>query len=129
MRRHLAAARSRIAGRADGLLEHLEWRYAQPKTESAIAVVKIEPIVLRPHRECGRNLHSLVSSATDLEKDAILAFERDLSIIEPARGVHKTKCPDEIVLLQALVLSSKAGSLLFVVSRNCQETPPKISPT
>src|SRR5215472_16086967 len=100
MRGHLAAARSRFAGRADSLLEHFERRYAQPQTRRAIAVVKVKPIVFGPQGECGRNVHSLMSGAADLEKDTILAFERDLPVVEPSCGMHQPKCANEIVRLQ-----------------------------
>jgi hypothetical protein len=36
-----------------------------------------------------------VSSAADLEIDAILPFERDFAIVQPPGQMHDPECPDQ----------------------------------
>lgn len=95
MGRHLPAARGWILSRADGLEQHLLRSYAERQTEGPIAVIRIDPVLPRPQNQRGGNLHGLVSGAANLEKNAILALERDLAIIEPAGQMHRAIRVDE----------------------------------
>ena len=42
----------------------------------------------------------LVPGAADLEKDAVLALERDFAVVQPARGVHEAERADQLFGLQ-----------------------------
>src|SRR5580693_3673665 len=69
MRRHLSSAAGRIGGRAHGLQHHVVRRNAKRQAQSAIAIVREEPVIPRPKRECGANLQSLMTGGRNLEEN------------------------------------------------------------
>jgi hypothetical protein len=105
MRGHLAAAGCRIFGRAYGLLQHLVGSDAQGEAQRAVPIVGVEPVVSLAQSHSGGHLYGLVARTADLEKDPVLAFERDLPIIQPTGSVHDAKCPNEFFRLEALKAS------------------------
>ena len=99
--RHLAAAGRGIVGRAHRLLQHFVRRHAEREAERAVAVVGIEPVVAGPQSHAGGDLNGLMAGAADLEEDAVLTLERDLAIVQAARGVHDAERADELLRVQA----------------------------
>ena len=43
-----------------------------------------------------------MSGTADLKKNTVLALERDLPIVQAARGVHDPECADQCVRIQTL---------------------------
>ena len=97
MGRHLASARGRIFRGPNSLLQHLARRHAQGQAQGAVAIVRIEPIVPGSHRHGRGNLHGLVPRAADLEVNAVLAFERDLAVIQPPGRVHQAESANQLL--------------------------------
>ena len=84
MGRHLAAARSRVASRADGLLQHFVRGDAECQAERAVAVVRKEPVVPGPQGHAGSHLDGLMPGGAHLKEDAILALERHFAVVQAA---------------------------------------------
>ena len=102
VRRHLAAAGVRIVGGAHGFQQLLVRRHAQRQAERAVAVVRIEPVVARPHRQSGGDQQRLVPGAGDLEEDLLLALQQDLAIVQLARQIHQAVDVDQLLCAKAL---------------------------
>jgi len=99
----------RIVGRADRLQEHVEGRHAQGQAERAIAVVRKDPIVAcaKSHPRC--YFDGFVPGPADLKKDAILALERDLAVIQTPGRLHDAECLNELIGLQPLPFLNGIG--------------------
>src|SRR5437764_15139562 len=97
MRRHLPAAGRWIAGSANGTEQVIFGSHAQHEAQRAVTIIRIKPVVTRPENKARGGLDGLVSSAADLEKDAVLTFEKYLAIVEPPRHVHDAIGTDEVV--------------------------------
>src|SRR5213079_1135364 len=108
VRRHLAAAGTRVVLRADGAQEHLERRHAERETERAIAVVREEPVVARFERHAGRDEHAFMARAADLEEDQALVLELNLLVVELPREDHRAVGAYEIARRQTLVSPRKS---------------------
>ena len=89
MRRHLAPAAGRIGSRADSLEEHLFRRHAQCEAQSAIAVIREEPVVTGTEGQRCPNLQSLVACARNLKVDFLLPLEQDLPVVDAAGEKHQ----------------------------------------
>ena len=83
VRRHLASARAGIVGRPNALQEHLEGDMPS-KAQSAVAIVRIEPVVSGLKRQSGGDEQGFMACAGDLEKNLLLALEQDLAIVNAA---------------------------------------------
>jgi hypothetical protein len=101
VRGHLPAARSRIGGRADRLLQHLERRHAQREAQRAVAVVWVDPILAGVERHAGGHLQRFVAGPADLEKNPVLPLQRHLPVVQPAGGVHQAESADELLRCEA----------------------------
>ena len=88
MGRHLTAAGTWILGRADCLQQHFLGRSSKSQAKRSITIIREEPVVSRLHGEAGGCGHSLMSRARNLKEDFLLAFQHDLAIVKPPRGVH-----------------------------------------
>ncbi len=89
VRGHLAAAGCGVVFRADGLEHHVVGSDAEREHESAVAIVREEPIVGGLQDQAGGDESSFVSCAADLEIDFILALELDFAVVEAARKKHR----------------------------------------
>ena len=80
---HLPAGRGRVVFRPDRLQEHLVGGHADLKTEGAVPVVAVEPVVrrLQQHRRGCRD--RLVPGTVDLEVDLVLPLELDFLVVDP----------------------------------------------
>ncbi len=107
---HLAAAGSRVVRRAHGLQQHFEGRHAQGQAQRPVAIVGKNPIVAGAQTHARRHFDRFVAGPADLEKDAVLALERDLAIIQAPRRLHDAEGADELLGLQPVPLGG--GGLL-----------------
>src|SRR5260370_666159 len=97
---HLAAAGGRIRCGADGGEQHLGCGDAERQAQRAIAVIGVDPILAGTQGQRRGHLYSLVTGAADLKKDAVLAFEGDLPIVEPPGKVHDAEGTDQGLRIQ-----------------------------
>src|ERR1035441_9102737 len=113
VRRHLASATGGVRRRAHRLLQHLARRHPERETQSAVAIVRIEPIVRGAHRHPRRHLDRLMPGAGNLEVDAVLPLQRHFAVVQPPRCVHQAEGADEVVrreLGETVRMISSAGS-------------------
>jgi hypothetical protein len=54
-------------------------------------------------------LHRFVTRSADLEEDPILAFERDLAIVQTPRRMHQTKRANELLAIESRQTAGRAG--------------------
>ena len=95
---HLAAAGGRVVRRRPRPASSISCgRDAEGEAEGAIAVVGIDPVVAGAQSHAGGDLDGFVAGAADLEEDAVLALERDLAVVQAARGVHDAEGADELL--------------------------------
>src|SRR6266436_4122112 len=92
---HLAAAGGRVGSGSDGGEQHLGCSDAERQAQRAIAVIGVDPILFRTKGQRRGHLHSFMTGAADLEKDAVLSFEGDLPIVEPPGEVHDAEGTDQ----------------------------------
>ncbi len=78
---HLASAAGRIGGRAHGLQHHVIGRNAQRQAQSAIAIVREEPVVAGAQGQRRAHLQSLVAGGRNLEEDLLLALEENFAVV------------------------------------------------
>src|SRR5450432_25468 len=100
---HLASTGAGIIGCAYGSEEHFVGRAAQGEAESAVAIVRIEPVVGGLESEAGGDAEGFVASPGNLKKDLLLALEEDFAVVDAARHVHEAVGVDELLRSQALV--------------------------
>ena len=134
VRRHLTSAGAGIVGRTHGAKQHFIRRCAQRKTQRAIAVIGIEPVVAGlQHKGCG-DAHGFVSRAGDLEEDLLLALEQDLAVVHAPRGEHDAVRVDELLTRQTLISLGLFRKVVFVLGIDFDRghaaffTPPSSSP-
>ncbi len=125
--RHLTSAGGRIGSRADGLLQHLERRDPQSQTQSAVAIIEIEPIVAGTQRHGSGHLHRLMPRAANLKKDAILPLQSDFPVVQTPGGVHDPKRAYQFVGLKPFDLPFRAEWLSGYGNSHAQPDPPLAS--
>ena len=103
VRRHLATARCGVVFRADALQQHLVRSDAEHQHQSAVAVVREEPVVCGLENQAGGGENGFVARATDLEEDFILALKLNFAVVEPAGEEHRAIDADEGFAVEAVV--------------------------
>ena len=88
MRRHLAAAASRIVLRSHARQKHIVNRHADLQAERPVAVVGIEPVIARHQVQRRRHADTLMARAVDLEECFVLALELNFFVVHAARRIH-----------------------------------------
>ena len=86
---HLASAAGRIGGRAHGLQHHVVGRNAQAQAQSAIAIVREEPVVAGAEGQRRAHLQRLMACGRNLEEDLLLALEQDFAVVYRAGKKHQ----------------------------------------
>ncbi len=83
MRRHLSAAGAGVVLRTNRCQERFQRRYAEHEAKRAVAIIRINPIDSRAQKEAHRGTNRFVPGAGNLEVDFVLAFELNLTVVEP----------------------------------------------
>ena len=83
MRRHLPPAGAGVVLRTHRRKKRFEWRYAEHEAKRAVAVIRINPVDSRAQEEAHDGTNRFVPGARDLEVDFVLAFELNLTVVEP----------------------------------------------
>jgi len=86
---HLAATAHGVGSGTDGLEKHLFLGDAEGEGQSAIAIVEMEPVETGFAGHTGGDLDCFVASGRDLEVDLILAFEKDLAVVNATTEIHQ----------------------------------------
>src|ERR1700756_3165376 len=101
VRRHLAAAGSRVIFGAHRLQKHFERRDAEHQAKGAVAVVREDPVDAgtkkQPH--CGR--YGFMAGAGDLEKDLVLTLQLDFTVVQAAGEKHRAVKSNEGIAVEA----------------------------
>ena len=103
VRRHLAAARRRVLGRADRLHQDLGRRDAEAEHQRLVAVVGEEPVVAGPQVAGQRQADRLVAGAGDLEEHAALLLHGDLAVVDRPRHARQPEVVDQLLDREAAV--------------------------
>src|SRR5208337_1962754 len=104
MRGHLASTGARIVLRADGLEKSFERRDTEHETESAVAIVGIEPVHAGSQEKAGSGGDGFMTGTGNLEVDFALALELNFAVVEAPREIHGAVEADEGVAVEAVVL-------------------------
>src|SRR5262249_20176578 len=86
---HLASAGGRIVGRTSPLLQHVLGSDAERQAESAVAVMRIEPIVGGLQRQRRGDKYSFVAGAGNLKERFVLRLELYFFVVDAPRRVHQ----------------------------------------
>ncbi len=86
---HLTSARARSLTRAYSLQKLIIRRHAQGENQSAIAVIRVKPVIAAAQRHASGNEERLVSGAGNLKEGPLLALEHDLPVIKAAGEKHQ----------------------------------------
>src|SRR5258708_7402279 len=103
VRRHLASAGAGVVRGTDCAEEHFIRCAAEGEAQSAVAVIRVEPVVGGLESQAGSYAESFMACARDLEEDFLLALEQDLAVVNAARHVHEVVVVDELLRSQAFV--------------------------
>src|ERR1019366_9794436 len=103
--RHLTAPGAGIVFCSHRGEERVERRDPQRKTQRAVTVVGINPIMAGPENESRRGLHAFVPRPANLEKRLVLALELDFAVVQTPREVHDAVNSKKIFPSQALILA------------------------
>src|SRR6185436_3733189 len=79
--RHLAPAGGGIDRRTNRFIQHFGGGYAEGQAESAIAVVRVEPIVGRLENHSRRCQNSFVARARNLEENLVLTLQLHFLVV------------------------------------------------
>ncbi len=91
MGRHLAASGTGIARGSNSLEQHVFRRHPKSERQTAIAVIRKDPVVPGPGDESCGDLNRLVACRTDLEEDLVLPLEQDFAVVQAARKIHEAE--------------------------------------
>ena len=84
---HLPTVRVRVVFGADAFEQNLVGGHADREHQSAVAIIREEPVVARLHLQAGADEGQFVSCARDLKEDLVLPFQFNLSVVDATREV------------------------------------------
>jgi hypothetical protein len=90
---------------------------AKPEAERTVTVIGKEPVVSGAEGQCRANLQGFMASRGDLEKDLLLALEKDLAVVDATGKKHE---PIDIDYLLCAQTGGDGRPLGCASTRYCQ---------